>query len=374
MALDGGGLTAGLWDDRPCVLLSASWPAARLEAVACAHREIDDPHVAPVLASDPEASPGWVAFDCGATVDLELLVDAALATGVKIDFPSAVAFSDGLLDTLEAAHEANRHVGSLAWRNILISPTGDWWLFAVDGNPYLEGNAGAVGLSMAPEVALGAASTTAADAYAHFALVRTLLPCVSLYEGYDRAIRGQAGGRLIEALQQLASVILASPVGTRVDDIPALRARYRALRNLDETMPSGDEPALRSALAELTLRARAPDEVTHGPSSEPIELVVNGRRLRRGEQWVDLRERHVLWRVWMALVRGREAGTSLSVDRLLTEAWPGERVRYEAGRARVYVAMSTLRKLGLEDVIVRDDGGYRLSQHVQLVEDPSQAP
>lgn len=372
MALDGGGLSAGHWDGRPCVLLSASWPAERIESVARAHQEIDDPHIAAVLESDPEASPGWVAFDCSATVDLELLVDAALASDVKIDFPSAVAFSDGLLDTLEAAHAAHRHAGSLAWRNVLIAPSGNWWLFAVDGNPYLEGNAGAVGLSMAPEVALGAPPTTAADAYAHFALVRSLLPCVSLYEGYERAIRGQTGGQLIEALQHLASVVLASPVGTRIDDIPALRDRYRTLRSLDPAMPSGDEHALRAAFAELAARARGPEEVPHGSTSEPIELRAVGRQLQRGERWIDLRERRVLWRVWSALLRGRETGESLTVDRLLSEAWPGERVRYEAGRARVYVAMSTLRKLGLEDVIVRDDDGYRLSACVRVELDPSQ--
>jgi tetratricopeptide (TPR) repeat protein len=78
---------------------------------------------------------------------------------------------------------------------------------------------------------------------------------------------------------------------------------------------------------------------------------------------VDLARRGALARVLLALARARAElpGEVLSVADVLAAAWPGERVRYEAGANRVYVALAELRKLGLRDWIVSEDGGYRLA-------------
>ena len=60
-------------------------------------------------------------------------------------------------------------------------------------------------------------------------------------------------------------------------------------------------------------------------------------------------------------------GEPLSVDELIAAGWPGERVLPKAGATRVYTALSTLRRLGLRELIMRRDGGYMLSPGVPLV-------
>ena len=59
--------------------------------------------------------------------------------------------------------------------------------------------------------------------------------------------------------------------------------------------------------------------------------------------------------------------TPLTVDDLLAAGWPGERVLRDAGASRVYVALGTLRKLGLRDVIISRDGGYYLDPRVEVL-------
>jgi DNA-binding winged helix-turn-helix (wHTH) protein len=59
------------------------------------------------------------------------------------------------------------------------------------------------------------------------------------------------------------------------------------------------------------------------------------------------------------------AGTALSVDELLERGWPGEQVA-QSGANRVYVALTTLRKLGLRDFLNRDQAGYLLDPGAQI--------
>ena len=56
----------------------------------------------------------------------------------------------------------------------------------------------------------------------------------------------------------------------------------------------------------------------------------------------------------------------LSVAALFEAGWPGEAAQPEAARARVYVALSSLRKAGLGPCIQRRDGGWVLGVPVRL--------
>jgi len=58
------------------------------------------------------------------------------------------------------------------------------------------------------------------------------------------------------------------------------------------------------------------------------------------------------------------------VEGLLEKGWPGERVHPEAGADRVYMALSTLRKLGLREVLVSRDDGYLLDPRVPVTRGP----
>lgn len=74
----------------------------------------------------------------------------------------------------------------------------------------------------------------------------------------------------------------------------------------------------------------------------------------------------------MARVLAALAGASggVDVDGLLRAGWPGPKPLGESGAARVYDAIRTLRKLGLDDAIVRDGGRYRLhpAEPLELVQ------
>jgi hypothetical protein len=58
------------------------------------------------------------------------------------------------------------------------------------------------------------------------------------------------------------------------------------------------------------------------------------------------------------------AGAALTVDELVHVGWPGENPIPRAGTNRVYVAISTLRGLGLGPLLQRWDNGYRLDPTV----------
>ena len=69
----------------------------------------------------------------------------------------------------------------------------------------------------------------------------------------------------------------------------------------------------------------------------------------------------------LGAARRERPGQTLSVEALLGAGWPGETVLSEAGASRVYVAVSTLRRMGLRDVLRRVDDGYLIDPEVPLV-------
>jgi two-component system, NtrC family, nitrogen regulation response regulator GlnG len=77
---------------------------------------------------------------------------------------------------------------------------------------------------------------------------------------------------------------------------------------------------------------------------------------------VSLEHRKTLQALLKELVRASEGSKPepLSVEALLAAGWPGERVLPQAGASRVYVAMTTLRRLGLRELIDRRPDGYSL--------------
>lgn len=117
------------------------------------------------------------------------------------------------------------------------------------------------------------------------------------------------------------------------------------------------------------------------PRAEGAALVV-GRRsdwfsLPDGRR-IDLGTRAPLQRVLERLVEVRIArpGCGVTSDELINAAWPGERMSRDAGLHRVHVAIATLRKMGLGNVLMTQTLGYLLSPHVHLAREdapPSEA-
>jgi len=83
---------------------------------------------------------------------------------------------------------------------------------------------------------------------------------------------------------------------------------------------------------------------------------------------VDLSTRAVLWRLVEALAAARRERPPrpLSSHDLVEAGWPGEATTGASGLNRVKVSLSTLRKLGLRDVLVRVDDGYLFDPQIPL--------
>ncbi|MCB9674916.1 MAG: hypothetical protein H6737_07350 [Alphaproteobacteria bacterium] len=82
-----------------------------------------------------------------------------------------------------------------------------------------------------------------------------------------------------------------------------------------------------------------------------VEVGADGTWFRTAEgERVDLGRKRVLRRVLEAFAS--RPGEWITLEELLAEGWPGEKPTGDSGRARVHVAVSELRKLGLRDALV----------------------
>jgi hypothetical protein len=84
---------------------------------------------------------------------------------------------------------------------------------------------------------------------------------------------------------------------------------------------------------------------------------------------VSLARRQVLRRLLSALLaeRAAGAGNAVSSDRLMEAGWPGEHIDPLAAANRLHVGLTTLRNLGLREVLVRDESGYRIAAEAAVI-------
>jgi tetratricopeptide (TPR) repeat protein len=141
------------------------------------------------------------------------------------------------------------------------------------------------------------------------------------------------------------------------------RARHeaRACRRLDAVRVDASTPRelrVGRRFLEQTLRARA-------SARHDADVVVGwqGRWLEDARRRVSLAGRvplqHVVWE--LALRRVLEPGVAVRAEELFEVAWRGEKASANAALHRLHVALSTLRRLGLRDLIELEDG-YRFAR------------
>ncbi len=97
-----------------------------------------------------------------------------------------------------------------------------------------------------------------------------------------------------------------------------------------------------------------------GPEAQWIGLPNGGR--------IELHTRRALRQIVAAIVKRHrlEPARRLTADELIEEGWPGERIQPEAASARLRVAISTLRKLGLKEYLWTTGRGYGFHPEVSL--------
>jgi hypothetical protein len=340
----------------------------RLAGLARVHRLAAGPHVPAVAAESLDAPTPWVALDCDAIADYENLTDFIHHGGDAPPWEWSSTVGKTLMQTLARVHRVREPdsgqavcLGSLGAGNLLFGADGRMWLVGFGAGPL----GGAV---IAPEVAAGEAPTPGADVYALTVFLRSQIGFTKIHPVIRRVLSGRSlrqDAKLLVLLAWSNLRILAGAPQKRPTMEAALEQSHKMWRLLGFE-PDGESFGrwVASALA------AEPPRLADAPPRADAPLIVLGR----DGEWLAtpngmrhaLGRRRPLRRLLLALVHAHRsrAGASLSVDELLEAGWPGEQPLPEAGNNRVWVAISTLRKLGLGDTLQRWDGGYRLDPSV----------
>ena len=179
--------------------------------------------------------------------------------------------------------------------------------------------------------------------------------------------------------------VVIPPLRTRPEDVVPFVRRHLTRMGADEKRLDGDL-LLRLFSAEWRGNVRALcTEVERLHALDPDGSVlmdfddvhVDGRdvvprishdasSVRVADRMFDFRRRRVLRNVLRALTTAHLAGRALSVSEVATIAWPGEKMRAQAAKNRVYVAIASLRKLGLHSWIASAEDGYSLVRGVVI--------
>lgn len=103
---------------------------------------------------------------------------------------------------------------------------------------------------------------------------------------------------------------------------------------------------------------------------------VRNLRVGDGSAWfaldeqepVDLSRRRIVRSLFAALFKARleEPTRPVSVQQLVDAAWPGQKFVGDSGANRVYVAIASLRSLGLGEILQTRTGGYLLDPRVPI--------
>ncbi len=86
---------------------------------------------------------------------------------------------------------------------------------------------------------------------------------------------------------------------------------------------------------------------------------------------IELGKRVALRRIVAVLAERRVAapGEAVALDALVAAGWPDEKIRADAAINRIHVALSTLRRLGLRDVLLTVEQGYALDPAISVTID-----
>lgn len=191
--------------------------------------------------------------------------------------------------------------------------------------------------------------------------VARLLVCFAQrYAGPDAAVHPELAFRLLRHswpgnVRELEAVVERAVVERR-DEGPIAE-----FPELDDILVEAHAPAAISTMSRV-VRAR-----------QAWVVAASGRWFvaADGEKH-NLERRKILARLLCALIVARrdQPGERLTVADLLAAAWPDDRFVGTAGANRVYVALATLRKLGLRDIVIRTDGGYLIDPNapVQIID------
>jgi serine/threonine protein kinase/predicted ATPase len=178
------------------------------------------------------------------------------------------------------------------------------------------------------------------------------------------------GDATVEALARAYAV--AS--GGAVDPGEGERARLRAAEQPSPLVVIAVDALLGGEMADPTACERSSDvrralSLVHGTAAPGIVVGADARWLSFAALRLDLARKNAQRLIVLALAQHRLAhpGEGLGWQELAAAGWPGEKMRTDAALKRVYTAVWTLRKAGLEPVLLTHGDGYLFDPSVSLV-------
>jgi len=205
-----------------------------------------------------------------------------------------------------------------------------------------------------------------------------------LFERSEKHLHAVGDAALLEALELHRGQLDLAQSRAHASDGDA-RGASRARREAEARLPRAnalhEHVRFARRLLERALKPTAPRApevdaptiaaVETSPSALVIETEGRWFRAPRGSV-VDLTRRKSARLLLLELVATRTAfpGTAASVSSLVAAGWPGEKMIERAGVARLYVALSALRNLGLRDLLLSRRDGYLLDPGVEVVRWP----
>lgn len=357
-------------DERWAAIVATPRRRATLAAITAVH-SVD----ACVL---PRARPGaderTLVFDVRAACTLAQLFTWMEARGERATEKSLARIWARLLRVVGALHAAGYLSGCWSASNLLVTQEGDLAVVApaceVCFSTLANGTRDRWSIR-APEIGWGVPASPSSDLYAIGQLVLATAPLAAsragIYLGPGASPVLTLSGYLgfLAWLQQSAlPFVPAARVQSAAEVLDALAS------HMGPDFDVGPPPLAREVELYLSHRDR--------PRDAPLQVDREARWFRALDgARVDLERRAAPRRILAQLVAARSAspGDPVPRDTLQRVGWPGETLVARSGAARLHVAVSTLRKLGLGDRILFREGGYLLDPDadVRVIDDDVRA-
>lgn len=169
-------------------------------------------------------------------------------------------------------------------------------------------------------------------------------------------------GTLAARSVELAGELVACAHPTSRDALAEARTRLERIASANE---SGSGASLLVSLAQAQL--------SRLPASEAYLVAEDGSWFESPDgARVSFEERPSMRGVLAALATADAEGRRVSRQALFEAGWPGEQILDSAASSRVRVALSQIRKAGL-DIIERGEGGWQLAPDAALLVVPANA-
>lgn len=281
---------------------------------------------------------------------------------------------------LEEALATQREVGDRAWEGIVLSLLGNLELELGNASAavarYQKSVATLSGSSYRRNAGLGWAALAVAEAQlGHGADARTAVAeAAEILESV-----GTPGDRAALAIfGATVAWLLARAEGAGASEVSAL---YAELEKTERTMAAAGGDGIVPDEERFALRVAARLRASPTAIQPTLEPARDHLTIGPGARWfapprgsrVDISRRGALRRMLALLAERRVSspGRGASVNELFEAAWPDASFAAKGAAARVYVGLGTLRRLGLQGVLLRGDDGYYLDDGIPLLSDPS---